>query len=64
MKRVKIIGANGKVYDLIDPSTKPLDPKLKAESEIRAQSIIDGMKWAAAEAERRGVPLRDILPVS
>ena len=63
-KRVEIRLPNGKVYWVTDPSTKQLDPKLKKASDIRASSILRGIKEAAREAKRRGVPLREILPVS
>jgi hypothetical protein len=63
-KRIEIRLANGKVFRVTDPSMKRLDPKLKKASDIRARSILKGMKAAAKEAKRRGVPLQEILPVS
>jgi hypothetical protein len=63
-KQFKVRLPNGEVFVVKDPSTKRLDPKLKKASDIRARSIVEGMKKAAAEAKRRGVPLSEILPVS
>jgi hypothetical protein len=63
-KPIEVRLANGKVFRVTDPSTKRLDPKLKKASQIRASSILRGMKKAAKEAKRRGVPLREILPIS
>jgi hypothetical protein len=63
-KHVTIRLANGKVFQVTDPLTKPLDPKLKQASMIGAASIIKGIRKAAKEAKQRGVPLSEVLVVS
>jgi len=56
--------ANGKVFQVTDPSTKQLDPKLKKASTQRAIAIVKGMKAAGQKAKKLGVPLSEVLPVS
>lgn len=55
---------DGTVYRLPELSTKPLDPKLKAEGKQRARAMKVGFERAIRKANKLGVPLQDIIPVS
>ncbi len=55
---------NGVPYILRDYEKKPLDPKLRAQSDIRGKAMLRNFAKAVALAKRKKVPLREILPVS
>lgn len=55
---------NGVAYVLRDFEKKPLDPKLRAQTDINEKAMLRNFAKAVALAKRRNVPLREILPVS
>jgi hypothetical protein len=61
---VEIKTPEGKTYAFRAISTKPLDPKLKREGQLRAKSMRDGFQKAVQKAHKRGVSLQALVPVS
>jgi hypothetical protein len=61
---VEIKTPEGKTYTFRAISTKPLDPKLKREGQLRAKSMRDGFQKAVQKAHKRGVSLQALVPVS
>ena len=61
---VEIRTPEGKTYKFRAISTKPLDPELKREGQLRAKSMREGLQNAVKKARKRRVPLRTLVPVS
>jgi len=60
----KVTTSDGQTYEFRKLSTKPLDPKLKAEGEIRARAMRVKFQRAVKTAQRRGLDLQQVVPVS
>ena len=61
---IQITTPEGKAYTFRRLSTKPLDPKLKAEGKLRAKAMREGFQKAVKRAVKKGVPLQKLVPVS
>jgi hypothetical protein len=61
---VEIRTPEGKTYTFRANSTKPLDPKLKRDGQLRAKSMREGLQNAVQKARKRRVPLQTLVPVS
>jgi hypothetical protein len=63
-QKIQITTPEGKTYTFRKLSTKPLDPKLKAEGKVRAKAMRSRFEKALKQAKKEGVPLGTLLPVS